>query len=110
MISLVSDFLTDCFEATENDFGSFMLAYGSATISGTLSVVTDEKELQPGGFERNIRANFCTTGERFATLFSDPAQAIGKQVSVDGKTYRIERVENDAAICNIGLISPQQAK
>jgi len=109
-MSLVSDFLTDCFENTATDFGVFSLAYGSTTIDGTLSVVTDEKELMPGGFERNIRATFCTTGERFATLFSDPALAIGKQVTVDGRTYRIERVENDAAICNIGLISPQQAK
>lgn len=109
-MSLVSDFLVSCFESTETDFGTYALTYGSASINGTLSVVTDEKELMPGGFERNIRATFCTTGERFETLFSSPELSIGKQVTCNSKTWRIERVESDAAICNIGLISPQQAK
>lgn len=110
MLSIVSDFLVSCFESTEADFGQVDLAYGGKTIKGTLSEITDEKELMPGGFERNLRCNFCTTGERFSSIWPDAQTAIGKQVNVDSKTYRVERVDSDPAICNIGLISTLQAK
>jgi len=107
-MSQFDTFNSAAFGAAAAIFGEVSFTLDSVTYTGVLNEFTAERELEIGGFVGNFAATLVCSLAQFSAITAPVERTLeGHQLTLSGRTFRIQKAAADECTLTLGLVHPK---